>query len=46
MTANTSGLHQSTVSKTVIKVCSAVVAYLAPKYITLPKTKDEVYLKM
>ena len=45
MTANTFGFHQSTVSKITMEVCNAVVTYLARKYITLPKTKDEMYLK-
>ena len=46
MTANTFRLHQSTASKIVMEVCNAAVAYLAPKSITLPNTKDEIYLKI
>ena len=38
MTANTFGLHQSTVSKVVMEVCNAVVTYLA-SYIPLPRQK-------
>ena len=37
MTANMFGIHQSTVTK----VCSAINTVLGPKYIYLPRNKDE-----
>ena len=41
MTANTFGIHQSTVSKAIIEACIAVRKHLGPKYLHLPKTVEE-----
>ena len=41
MTANTFGIHQCTVSKTVYCVCSAICINLGPKYLHLPRDKEE-----
>ena len=46
MTANTFGIHQSTTSKVIMEVCEAIVTHLAPKYITLPKTREEMTSKV
>ncbi len=46
MTANTFGIHQCTVSKTVLEVCTAISTHLSPKYIHLPKTEDEMRAKV
>ena len=42
MTANTFGIHQSTVTKVITEVCSAINTVLGPKYIYLPRNKDEM----
>ena len=41
MTANTFGIHQSTTSKVIMEVSEAIVTHLVPKYITVPKTREE-----
>ena len=46
MTANTFGIHQCTVSKIVLQVCSAISVHLCPKYIHLPRTEDEMRIKV
>ena len=46
MTANTFGIHQSTTSKVIMEVCEAIVTHLVPKYITLPKTREEITSKV
>lgn len=46
MTANTFGLHISTVSKTIKEVCTAITYKLGPKYIKLPKSKEEMLRKV
>ena len=46
MTANTFGIHQCTVSKTLREVCSAVSKHLSPEYLHLPSTKEEMYSKV
>ena len=46
MTANTFGIHQSTTSKVIMGVCEAIVTHLVPKYITLPKTREEMTSKV
>ena len=46
MTANTFGIHQSTTSKVIMEVCEAIVTHLVPKYITLPKTREEMTSKV
>ena len=46
MTANTFGIHQCTVTKTVIEVCKAINKILGPKYLFLPKTVDEMREKV
>ena len=45
MTANTSGIHLYTVSKTLSEVCSAVSKHLHPEYLHLPSTKEEMQSK-
>ena len=40
MTANTFGLHISTVAKIIKDVCCAIACNLGPKYVHLPQTKD------
>ena len=42
MTANTFGIHQFTVSKTIVEVCDAMNTNLGPKYLHLPKDQDEM----
>ena len=42
MTANTFGVHQSTVSKTASKVFKFINEILSPKYLHLPGTMDEM----
>lgn len=42
MTANTLGVARSTVSVIVSQVCKALTFYVGPKYISLPKTKEEM----
>lgn len=46
MTANTFGLHISTVSKLKSDVCNCITYKLGPKYIALPKTKEEMLEKV
>ena len=46
MTANTFGIQQSTTSKVIMEVCEAIVTHLVPKYITLPKTREEMTSKV
>ncbi|XP_028416187.1 putative nuclease HARBI1 [Dendronephthya gigantea] len=46
MTANTFGIHQCTVSKIVLQVCRAISTHLCPKYIHLPRTEDEMRVKV
>ena len=46
MTANTFGIHQSIVCKVILKVCIAVKKYLGSKYLYLPKTAEELKLKV
>jgi len=46
MTANTFGIHQSTVSKVVLEVCDAITKHLGPKYIHLPRTAEEMQRKV
>ena len=46
MTANTFGIHQCTVSKMIVQVCSAISEHLSPEYIRLPKTQDEMREKI
>ena len=46
MTANTFGLHQSTVSKIIIEVCTAITYHLGPKLIYLPKNEQEMKEKI
>ena len=42
MTANTFGIHQCTVSKTVIIVCKPINIVVGPKYLYLPKNNDDM----
>ena len=46
ITANTFGIHQCTVSKTLHEVCSAVLEYFSPEYMHLPSTKEELQNKV
>lgn len=46
MTANTFGIHQSTVSKVIIEVCTCITKYLGPRYLRLPKTEEEMKQKV
>ena len=46
MTANTFGIHQSTVSKVVFEVCDAITKHLGPEYIHLPRTAEEMHGKV
>ena len=46
MTANSFGIHQCTVSKTVAEVCKAINTVLGPKYIHLPNSQDEMREKV
>lgn len=46
MTANTFGIHQSTLSKVVEEVCYAFVTFMVPKLIKLPKSQDEMLVKI
>ena len=45
MTANTFGIHISTVSKVIKEVCSAITYNLGPIYVQLPKTEEEMIEK-
>ena len=42
MAANTFGLHQYTVSKTVIEVCHAINKVVGPEYLFLPRNEEEM----
>ena len=46
MTANTFGIHQCTVTKTIAEVCHAITRKLGPRYMALPKNKEEVREKV
>ena len=46
MTTNTFGIHQSTTSKVIMEVCETIVTHLVPKYITLPKAREEMTSKV
>ena len=46
MTANTFGVHQSTVSNVVVEVCSAISRHIQPDYIHLPRTQEEMKIKV
>lgn len=46
MTANTFGVHQCTVSKVVVEVCTAITDHLASNYIKLPSTMNEMHEKV
>lgn len=46
MTANTFGIHQCTVSKTIVEVCRAINLHLRPTYLSLPKDVDEMRRKV
>ena len=45
MTANTFGIHISTVSKIIKEVCSAIAYKLGPTYVKLPQTEEEMIEK-
>ena len=45
MTANTFGVHQSTVSNFVVEVCSAISRHIQPD-IHLPRTQEEIKIKV
>jgi hypothetical protein len=45
MTANTFGVHECTVSKTVPIVCDAINKRLGPKLLRLPSTEEEMKIK-
>ena len=40
------GIHQCTVSKTIVEVCNAINTNLGPKYLHLPKDQDEMNRKV
>ena len=42
MTANTFGLAVSTVSKHIFEVCHVIAKNLGPKYMFLPRNKEEI----
>ena len=42
MTANPFGVARSTVSVIVSQICKALTFYVGPKYISLPKTEEEM----
>ena len=42
MTANTSGLHQCSVSKTLIEVCDAINKVVGLEYLFLPRIEEEM----
>ncbi len=46
MVANTFGIHQCTVTKTIVEVCTAISRKLGPEYLHLPKTKEEMQKKV
>ena len=41
MTANTFGIHQCSVFKTIVEVCKAINAILGPDYLHLPRSKHD-----
>ena len=45
MTANTFGIHQCTVSNTIVEVCKAINTRLGPIYLHLPKDLEEMRRK-
>ena len=45
MTANTFGIHQTTVSKIVFDICDAITRKLGPRFLYMPRTEDEVKQK-
>ena len=42
MTANTFGIHQCTVSKTIVEVCKAINAFLGLDYLHLPRCENDM----
>ena len=42
MTANTFGIHQCTVSKTIVEACKAINAILGPDYLHLPRSENDM----
>ena len=46
MTANTFGIHQCTVTKTIAEVCHTISNELGPRYIYLPKNDEEMRKKV
>ena len=42
MTANTFGIHQCTVSKTIVQVCKAVIAILGADYLQLLCSENDM----
>ena len=42
MTANTFGIYQCTVSKTIVEVCKTVNAILDPDYLHLPRSENDM----
>ena len=42
MTANSFGIATNTASAVIIEVCNAIVLYVGPKYLHLPKTNQEI----
>ena len=42
MTANTFGLHQCTVSKTINEVCDVLSNEVGPEYLVLPKNEEDM----
>ena len=41
MTANTFGIHQCTVSKTIVEVCKAINAFVGLDYLHLPRSEND-----
>ena len=46
MTANTFGIHQCTVSKIIMEVCTAISTHLGPTYLRLPQDLEEMRRKV
>ena len=46
MTANSFGIATNTASAVINKVCNAIVLYVGPKYLHLPKTNQEMKEKI
>ena len=46
MTANTFGIHQCTASKTILCVCQAISKEIGPKYLHLPRNREEMVKKV